>query len=82
MTVMSADAVTAGAGPAATRSSPLALCAGYSYALDVNFGGSLVNALVSSSAGKLSRDQRSDALEAVTDTAEALGLLNLYREDW
>jgi hypothetical protein len=82
ITVMSADAVTAGADPAATRSSPLALCAGYSYALEVNFGGSLVNALVSSSTGRLSTDQRPGALEAVTDTAEALGLLNLYREEW
>jgi hypothetical protein len=84
ITVMSADAVTAGADSesATPRSSPLALCAGYSYALDVNFGGSLVNALVSSSAGRLLTDQRPGALEAVTDTAEALGLLNLYREDW
>jgi hypothetical protein len=85
ITVMSADAVTTGAAAAeaaASRASPLALCAGYSYSLDVNFGGSLVNALVSSSIGKLTTDQRPGALEAVTDTAEALGLLNLYREDW
>jgi hypothetical protein len=90
ITVMSADAgrampatraVAAGAAGDA-RSSPLALCAGYSYALDVDFGGTLVNALITSSAGRLSTDQRPGALEAVNAAAQALGLLNLYSQEW
>ncbi|KAF6252475.1 hypothetical protein COO60DRAFT_1672301 [Scenedesmus sp. NREL 46B-D3] len=74
--VTAADADAIGAS-----SSPLALCAGHSYALDVNFGGALVNALVSSSAGRLLTDQRPGAFEAINAAAQALGLLNLYSGD-
>ncbi|WIA35130.1 hypothetical protein OEZ86_003610 [Tetradesmus obliquus] len=68
----------AAADAAGGRSSPLALCAGYTYALDVDFGGALVNALITSSTGRLSSEQRPAALEAVNAAARALGLLNLY----
>jgi hypothetical protein len=92
ITVMAADASQQASSPTAAaglsadasggRSSPLALCAGYTYALDVDFGGGLVNALVSSSTGRLTTDQRPAALEAVNAAAQALGLLNLYSREW
>lgn len=62
--------------------SVLAVCAGSRYTLDINFGGGLVNALVTSSAGKLAAVGERPALAVVNDAAEALGLLKLYGTEW